>query len=181
MTNVPVLKSSILESADAFVVKGGASFDRTKRYRYLLSRVWEPEGKALLFIMLNPSAADEKKNDPTISRCFSIAKRFGFGSFEVVNLFAYRTAYPKELKASARPVGRNNDRVIIEASSRAHCIVAAWGVWGNLHGRDRDVLKLLNDNGRTDLKCLGVTMHGHPRHPLFLPSDRELTNFPCHL
>lgn len=175
-SSIPLSKMKS-DCPNAVVVTGGAKFDRSKRYRYLLTRVWEPQNPALLFIMLNPSTADERKNDPTISRCFSIAKRFGFGSFEVVNLFAYRTAYPKELKACARPVGRINDRIILEASMRAQCIVAAWGNWGNIGGRDLDVLEMLNENGLVDFKCLGTTRQGHPRHPLFLPADRELSEF----
>ena len=37
-------------------------------YRYQLSRIWDEEKPKILFIMLNPSTADEFVEDPTIRR-----------------------------------------------------------------------------------------------------------------
>lgn len=54
--------------------------------------------------MLNPSTADENVDDPTIRRCINFAKDWGYGGMYVGNLFAFRTAYPKELKEAGFPV-----------------------------------------------------------------------------
>ena len=43
----------------------GALFDADRKYRYLLWRRWAP-GAPLLWIMLNPSTADETELDPTL-------------------------------------------------------------------------------------------------------------------
>ena len=51
-------------------------------YRYALWRRWEP-GPQVLFIMLNPSTADELTDDPTIRRCIGFARSWGFGSLAV--------------------------------------------------------------------------------------------------
>ncbi len=151
---------------------GDAVFDKSGKYRYLLSRTWSDEGKKAVFVMLNPSSADASLNDPTISRCIGFAERLGCGSLQVVNLFAYRTAYPKELRVCRSPVGALNNQYIRGAVEAASLVVVAWGNWGRLHGRDKEVLQLIA--GRTSLHCFGVTGQGHPRHPLFLPYDIQL-------
>ncbi len=82
-----------------YVMKYYAKIDETGKYRYLLGREWDADKGKMLFVMLNPSTADAEKDDNTISRCINWSKALSFGGIEVVNLFAYRTAYPKEFKA----------------------------------------------------------------------------------
>ena len=163
--------------ATSFV--GDAVFDKSGRYRYSLSRLWSRERSKAAFIMLNPSKADASFNDPTISRCMTLADKMGCGSLEVVNLFAYRTAYPKELRACRRPVGKLNDQYINAAVESASLVVVAWGNWGALHERDQEVLQLISANSH--LYCFGITKKGHPRHPLFLPSDTGLITLPVQI
>ena len=67
-----------------------AIFDRTGMYRYSLWREWYADSPPVAFIMLNPSTADDRKDDPTIRRSIGFAHAWGFGALEVVNLFAYR-------------------------------------------------------------------------------------------
>ncbi|GCL64357.1 DUF1643 domain-containing protein [Pseudaquabacterium pictum] len=97
-----------------------------KRFRYVLGRRWGA-GQPLLFVMLNPSTADDKKDDPTIRRCIAFAHAHGFPAFEVVNLFAFRTPKPAALKQAGWPVGPHNDTQIAEAASNAAAICLAWG------------------------------------------------------
>src|SRR5690348_4261255 len=127
--------------ATSFV--GDAVFDKTRKYRYSLSRLWQPDRPKAAFVMLNPSKADASLNDPTISRCISLADRMSCGSLEVVNLFAFRTAYPEELRACRRPIGKLNDEYIGAAVENASLVVVAWGNWGYLHNRDEEVLQLI--------------------------------------
>jgi hypothetical protein len=154
---------------------GGAIFDPTGMYRYLLWREWHPDSPRLALIMLNPSTADEQKNDPTIRRCIGFAHAWGFGSVEVVNLFAYRATDSKELLKVDDPVGAENDGYIVQAVERCSYVVVAWGTKGILLDRDRQVLQLLGD--RPNVGCLGVTKGGHPRHPLYLRGDAGLVGF----
>ena len=46
-------------------MKRKALFSKDQKHRYLLERTWNNSKKKLLFIMLNPSGADSKKDDPT--------------------------------------------------------------------------------------------------------------------
>ena len=82
-----------------------AVYSDCERYRYMLTRVWEPGGCKALFIMLNPSTATEVQNDPTVERCERRARALGFGAFRVLNIFAWRDTDPKAMRAAADPVG----------------------------------------------------------------------------
>lgn len=151
----------------------GATFDPTGCYRYLLWRSWEAQGLRIGFVMLNPSQADAVVNDPTIRRCIGFARSWGYGALEVMNLFAYRTAHPMELRHVADPVGAKNDRYLSGLGQRVDQIILAWGNGGRLHGRDRDAISLL---GARTVYCLGITKLGQPRHPLYI--RREVLPFP---
>ena len=125
--------------------------------------------------MLNPSTADEQRNDPTIRRCIEFARVWEFGSVEVVNLFAYKATDMKELLKVDDPIGDENDFFIEKAIERCSTVVVGWGTKGTLLGRDRQVLQLLVR--RQDVYCLGVTKDGHPRHPLYVRGDTRLARF----
>src|SRR5437868_14686902 len=82
-----------------------AIFDPTGMYRYSLLREWCADSPRVAFIMLNPSTADDRKDDPTIRRCIGFAHSWGFGVLEVVNLFAYRATDSSKLPGGDDPVG----------------------------------------------------------------------------
>jgi hypothetical protein len=139
-------------------------------YRYLLWRLWDPGLPRLLWVMLNPSTADEAANDPTLRRILGFSHASGFGSLEVVNLFAWRSPSPRALLCAPDAVGPENDRYIREAVTRAGKVVAAWGNEGARGGRERTVLSLIS----RPVFCLGTTGLGHPRHPLYVKAQTEL-------
>ncbi len=117
--------------------------------------------------MLNPSTADEMKNDPTVERCERRARANGFGAFCVVNIFAWRATDPRELLRAEDPVGPENDRAIFEKADWADQIIVAWGAHGKFQQRGATVLKLLMSEGHT-LYHLGLTKAQQPRHPLYV-------------
>ena len=47
---------------------------------------------------------------------------------------------------------------------------------GGLHDRDAHVWRLLA-RSHIRLHCLGLTTHGHPRHPLYLPSSAPVVPY----
>jgi hypothetical protein len=148
----------------------GATYSPCGRYRYVLWRAWRSGTDTLLWIMLNPSTADDLgNNDPTIERCERRARAWGYGAMTVVNLFALRSTDPKALRAEPDPVGPDNDRHIIERTAGAAMILCAWGAIGAHHARADAVRRLLA--GQT-LHCLGRTGSGEPAHPLYLPYTR---------
>ncbi len=149
-----------------------AVYSDCERYRYVLTRVWEPGGRRALFVMLNPSTATEVQNDPTVERCERRARALGFGAFRVVNIFAWRATDPKEMRATADPVGPDNDAAIREGLGWADAVICAWGAHGAHLNRDAEVAALLRAAGCWPL-VLGLTKGGHPQHPLYIGYDRQ--------
>lgn len=154
------------------LMKKGAVIDKTGFYRYSLWREWDIAKSKIVFIMLNPSKADASIDDPTLRRCISFAKFWDYGSLIVVNLFAFRTASPLELKKVDDPVGKQNDRYLKKAIKSADRVVVAWGNNGKLMQRDRLVLELLSKHN-IQPHCLGITKSGYPRHPLYVMCSKE--------
>ena len=144
-----------------------AVYSDCERYRYTLTRVWEPEGQTALFVMLNPSTATEVQNDPTVERCERRARVLGFGAFRVCNIFAWRETDPKKMVAVKDPVGPENDIAIVEGCAWADRIICAWGAHGAHLDRGPEVERLMRGAGKP-LYSLGLTQKGHPRHPLYI-------------
>jgi hypothetical protein len=145
----------------------GADLSSDLTYRYLLWRRWAV-GPACLFIMLNPSTADDAMDDPTIRRCIGFAREWGYASLEVANLFAVRATRPGVLYRHPDPIGERNDECLREASRRCDRVVCAWGNHGRLAGRGTRVLAGLLSM-RVRPWCLGLTKSGQPIHPLYQP------------
>lgn len=147
--------------------RSSAVFSRCGAYRFALTREWGPGGR-IAFVMLNPSTADQRRNDPTIARCELRARDMGLGGLRIVNLFAWRATRPAELRACADPVGPGNDATIRRAALWADLVLCAWGADGRLLDRAARVEALLRATGRP-LWHLGLTQAGAPRHPLYRP------------
>lgn len=122
--------------------------------------------------MLNPSKATEVDNDPTVERCERRARALGFGAFQVTNIFAFRETNPKLMRQADDPVGPDNDQILREGVAWADVVIAAWGTHGAHLGRGPEVAQLLR---RLDapLHHLGLSIAGHPKHPLYISYSRQ--------
>ena len=149
-----------------------ALYSDCEAYRYALTREWDPSGRKVLFVMLNPSKATEVQNDPTVERCERRARVLGFGAFRVTNIFAYRATDPRVLKAQDAPTGPENDQVIRDGVAWADTVIAAWGAHGDHLGRGAEVAALLSGLGCAP-QHFGLSKAGHPRHPLYIAYARQ--------
>lgn len=149
-----------------------AIYSDCESYRYSLTRTWAPDGQRVLFVMLNPSTATEVQNDPTVERCERRARALGFGAFQVTNIFAWRDTDPRKMRAAIDPVGPDNDAAIMAGAVWADQIVTAWGTHGAHQSRGAHVEALLRGAGHT-LYHLGLSKHGHPKHPLYIAYSRQ--------
>ena len=172
--------------------RNAAEISADGRYRYTLERDWTSEQRelevvappgvdvrittasgvvyrdeAVLFVMLNPSTADARFDDPTIRRCVGFARAWGYNRLLVGNLFALRATDPATLLTDPDPVGPANDDWLATLASRATIIVAAWDAAPVARDRGRIVLAGLRTAAPT--YTLGLTKDGAPRHPLYLP------------
>ena len=149
--------------------KREAVFSNCRKYRYRLSQIWDDSKEPLYWLMLNPSTADEVKNDPTVERCERRARMWGYGGSVVFNIFAYRATDPKDMRAQDDPVGPENDRWIRDLAKRSHDIdvVGGWGEHGAHMQRGQAVIDIFRqEKGR--LSALKVNASGHPKHPLYI-------------
>lgn len=157
----------------------GALFSEDRFYRYRLWRRWKPEEPALVYVMLNPSTADEIDPDATVTRCMERARRIGYGGIEVVNIFALRSTDPAVLQSHQDPVGPENDQHIIAVCETAMLyggqIILAWGKHGALLGRGAVVRAMLDDR-QINTYAIALNRDGSPKHPLYLPLDWQPIN-----
>ncbi|MDD5001528.1 MAG: DUF1643 domain-containing protein [Thiomonas arsenitoxydans] len=150
----------------------GATFSPCRYYRYTLWRTWDTSKPACLFLMLNPSTADETDNDPTVERCQRRAVAMGYGGLVVCNIFAYRSTDPGVLYTASDPVGPDNDVAIVAQAQAAGLVVCGWGTHGALQGRGAAVLSMLRDAGVTP-HALRINRDGSPQHPLYVGYARQ--------
>ena len=146
----------------------GAEFSIDKKERYSLKREWDKSKNKILYIMLNPSFADDKDDDPTIRRLINFTKKFNYGGFLVGNIFTTITPNPKELDKS-KGMSDKNFEELIKLINKVDQIVYAWGS----SIEEPQLLKKLVLNP----KCFGKNLNGTPKHPLYLPSKTKLINF----
>lgn len=154
-------------------VRASAELSRDGVYRYRLDRAWDDSLPRLVFLMLNPSTADATRDDPTLRRCMSFTRSLGHGSLSVVNLYALRTADPRELRLHHDPVGPLNDDHISETVLNAGTVIAGWGTNAWDYARVERVCSLIPG----PLHALKVTRNGHPSHPLYLRGDSQLVKW----
>ena len=145
-----------------------AEFSIDKKERYSLKREWDKSKNKILYIMLNPSFADDKDDDPTIRRLINFTKKFNSGGFLVGNIFTTITPNPKELDKS-KGMSDKNFEELIKLINKVDQIVYAWGS----SIEEPQLLKKLV----LSPKCFGKNVNGTPKHPLYVPSQTKLINF----
>jgi hypothetical protein len=146
------------------------------RYRYLLRRVWYFDKPRALFVMLNPSTADAKIDDPTIRSCVRLVSALGYGSMEVVNLFGYRSTDPDGLRNLPDAVGPKNDDIAEAAIGRCDMVICAWGGKPIAKLRAREMWEKIRSM-RPAAFCFGLTDAGCPKHPLYIKSGTQLQSY----
>jgi hypothetical protein len=144
-------------------IPSAAIFSDDRKYRYILARIWHSDPILRLLIGLNPSTADEFKNDPTVIRDMKRAARDGFGGILRVNLYAFCSSHPEVLLGDGDYVGAENDNYIKLAISITKQHVCGWGSFPAVYKRAPEVLKMIPTP-----YCLGVNSDGQPQHPLYI-------------
>lgn len=149
-------------------IDGSAILSPDRLYRYELRRRWGA-GKTCCFVGLNPSTADERKNDMTVRKCIGFADRWGYRSICVLNLFAFRATSPTDMEEAADPIGPLNDEILTNSLPTMGRVVVAWGANDFASERAAIVTSMIPRP-----LCLGLTKEGHPRHPSRIAYATEL-------
>lgn len=156
-----------------------AIFSACRQKRYWLRRdLSNGADRHVLWIMMNPSRADETTNDATTTMTTNISRRHGYDVHGVVNLSAAIEADSTKLTESDGVADLMNERAIRRAvkwiERNRGDIVVAWGASRHLRQREADVLNLLKHH---NLLCLGQNANGSPRFPRAIRRDVILTVF----
>lgn len=153
-------------------IKRTAHFSPCRKWRYFLRIEWDESKPLLVVCGLNPSTADETKDDATLRRVQGFARDMGRGGVLMLNAFAWRDTDPKGLLPISDPVGPENtiDNLAEwtnEASPDRRC-VAAWG--GNIQAH-KELRFRAAQLAALRWDCFRKTKDGHPEHPLYLPAE----------
>ena len=141
------------------------------QYRWTLQRRWGA-GPSVCWFMLNPSVADERRDDPTLRRVMRFTDAWGYRSAVVVNLYPYRSSLPSSMMAWRAGNGIEPDWALAENRRRASLVLAPCelmiAAYGVLEGRQIDDLKLWIGSiaPKRKWRCLGTTAEGWPKHPM---------------
>ncbi len=139
-------------------------------YRYCLRRGSRPlhtlaDTDWLVVVGLNPSTADADRDDPTVRRCVSLARRLGKSGLCLVNVYALRSTDPSHLNKHPDPIGPENQRIVRKTLHATQVALAAWG-----RRADPQQTRWLTDLP-TQWVCLGTNRDGSPKHPLYVAGN----------
>ena len=149
-------------------MRNTARLSRCRNYRYALWRTWDHGLPTVMFIGLNPSTADETRDDPTLIRCRNFAASWGYGGVCIGNLFAFRATEPANMRAAQDPVGSRNNHWLKKLAAESDLVVGAWGNDGSFLSRSSRVRNMI-----PNLYCLAMNRSGEPAHPLYQRADVE--------
>lgn len=156
----------------AFAVIKGATFSECRKYRYALWRIWDEEKPFIMFVGLNPSTANENKDDATIRRVVSMSNQWGYGGVYMLNCFPFISTNPNDLK-DCNNISKN-DCFLETIGELCDTIVFAWGNFDIVVEKSRDIaLTQMFPNA----KCLIKNKNGSPRHPLYVPSTVQMVEW----
>ena len=140
-----------------------AEFSLDGHFRYSLSRIWENKLPKVLFIMLNPSIANSKKNDPTIRKIISYSKSWGFGGVYVGNIYSNISPYPKDIRLIKFHREKKNIESIKKMKEKTELSVFAWG---NNEKAPKWLKAIIKNPYYIELSKNGI-----PKHPLYLKKN----------
>jgi hypothetical protein len=157
----------------------GATVSGCGTWRYDLTRRWAV-GNAVLWVLLNPSQADGWRDDQTVRQIVTFSRGSGFPAAVVVNLYALRATSPARLADHPDPVGPGTDQILAAHAANHELVIVAWGATCAFPGRDgrrrhaERIDAVLAIVGQGELRCLGRTRQGQPRHPCRLGAGAQL-------
>lgn len=139
----------------------GAEFSECRNFRYKLWRIWDEALPKAMCIGLNPSTANENKNDATITHLTKALKKLGYGGFYMTNLFAFISSNPQDLLTTA-DLQKDNEIKLAEVRLLCKDVIICWGAFKQATKRIEQVLPRY-----PDALCFGKNLDGTPEHPMF--------------
>lgn len=145
--------------------KNGALFSECRKYRFALWRIWDENKPFVMFVGLNPSTANENKNDATISTVTRFARDWGYGGVYMLNCFPFISTNPKDLEKPDAEKMEENEKNLLHYGKRASLVIFAWGGFEIVKESGQDARLTWMFPGA---KALKINADGSPHHPLRL-------------
>lgn len=164
-----------------------AEFSKCHKYRFTLTRIWEPDAieKPMLgLIGKNPSVADKERDDPTIGKEIALGKRLGCRGLLKLNVYPWIATDSSELVSISERtlVGDWTVDKFAPALSGCSPVVCCWGTHSNKAFRERLALRgemIVQRLHGAGIKtfCLKQNADASPAHPLYLPTNLKLQEY----
>jgi hypothetical protein len=100
--------------------------------RYYLRITWDKTKSILIFLLLNPSKANNLKDDPTSGFLIEYAKLNGYGGIIIVNVISRIEPKSKNLIAQDSDCDLRNMRYVKRVLKFSNKIIVGWGEKGRL-------------------------------------------------
>lgn len=163
-----------LETTDRGACFGNGEHGEQRTHRYLLWVIWDRALPLLGGVFLNPSTADERATDATLTKFVGFAKLWKYGGVVLGNSMALRATNPKALLVNpALSVGRENDAHLVGLTHVTSRIMLGWGKNLDRQRLNFRVRTLKNIFYGSEVYAWDVTGSGQPMHPLYQPGAIE--------
>ena len=169
-----------------------------KQVRYLLGK-GKINKDTVIVIGVNPSTADEKKEDNTMTRVKKKLDSRKYNSFVMINIFPLRKTNPKELP-KINYLNENDEflhkqnllaisYILKEmqkdiSNNSIEKDIKVWCAWGStiddrkyLRGYLKDIIELFNKYNVKYYHVGPISKNCNPHHPLFVSDSYNLEDF----
>ena len=156
------------------------------KVRYLLGK-GEVSKDTIIVIGVNPSTADENKEDSTMTR---VKSKLENNSFVMLNIFPLRSTKPsdlpkdKDLDELHRDIHRENLKAISYVLNEIGNDIKVWCAWGStiddrLYLKEylKDIYNLLNKYNTKYYYRGPISKKGNPHHPLYVSDECNFKTF----
>ena len=156
--------------------------DHYSEYRYILGTKGR---RPLICIGINPSTARPDDLDNTLKSVERTARRGGYDSWMMFNVYPQRATRPDDMDRQLNPTLHEENlkafRYVLSLCEDRPDIWAAWGTIIEKRDYLPDILlDMIQEGERFDARwwCYGkISAKGHPHHPLYLSNTAERQPF----
>ena len=145
-----------------------STFYKDRQYRYTLERIWDKNKPYVLFIMINPSTANEINNDNTINKINNNINKNIYGGFYIGNIYPIVSSSQRALNKNFKNTFSNSPEYtenIINIKKMILLVDKVIYAWG-YKGKEPEWLREIVNK----TYCINTLKNNQPAHPLKLIS-----------
>lgn len=157
-------------------MKKGAIFSHDRKHRFLLWRKWSKKPK-VLYIGINPSIGNAKREDVTLHKLIKLTKHNGYGGFYIANLHSKVGQEWEEIKFTGDLI-RDEAYLWIRAACKkvkVCCLMVGQKGYATISARSQmtRVTKIITKEAKLPVVVFRLGRKGAPVHPLMMATDMD--------